>query len=141
MSSLNKRIFDTSYEYLCENGHRAFVNVIGENIISHPVIRQFVKPYPGVPGLEILTLNVTPQSCKAFSTDDGLFFSGRFGGRLAEETIPWSLIKHLFCPDNQQVFISLPNALLSDAGLDEAEVVKLPTKKANPFSVIFGGKE
>ncbi|UKS71943.1 hypothetical protein MOA67_gp077 [Klebsiella phage KpLz-2_45] len=142
MSSLNKALFDAGYSWLIDNGSRIYITVFGTEITVNPILRQYVKPVPNMQGYHVLTLNVSPHSCQLSSLDEGLFFEGRFGGKLASDTFPWGSVIQMFNPDNPEQMIQLPQKLITaDGRSDEpAEPVK-ETKKPNPFSVISGGKE
>lgn len=142
MSSLNKALFDAGYSWFADKGSRIFVTLLGPNITNHPILREYVKPIPNMAGLNSLTLNISPLSCALSSNDEGLFFEGRFGGRLASDTFPWSSIVHMFNPDNTEQIIHLPQVLIDDDNRFDEKIEPVPTtKKSNPFSVIDGGKE
>ncbi|WP_107333932.1 hypothetical protein [Klebsiella pneumoniae] len=144
MSSLNKALFDAAYKWHCDQGNRIFIALNGKCISTNPILRSFIKPTPDVEGYEYLVLNISPHSCQLQSFDEGLFFEGRFGGKLASDTFSWDKVRVVLNPDTSDQNLPLPYPVIT--GKEEVDPVTppenvTPMKKANPFSVIDGGKE
>lgn len=140
MSSLNKALFDAAYEWHCNQGNRIFVTMAAERVTEHSILRQYVREIPGVINVETLTLNISPSACKMVSIEEGLFVDARYGGKLASDTFTWDKVVSMTNPDNPRQGIVFPQVLITgEDPVPETNVTSM--KKANPFSVIDGGKE
>lgn len=119
--TLNERFFNTAYDWAIEKWGRIFITVSVVNI-ANPQVRSLVKKDPAT-GVEILVLNISPRSCQLRTLPEGLFFSGRFGGKIEEFVLPWTDIHYLINPDSAE---SDPVLLYSVFASTPSEVAPTP---------------
>lgn len=136
--SFKKKVFDLVYGEFLERNSRTFASIAwgqADNFSCNPAIASYAN---NVGDYDVLTLNIGPNACKLVSHDEGLFFEGRFNGKIESEFFPWSLVKSVFNPENREEGFALPSRF-PEVDSTEAKPAK-EEKKRPTFGVIDGGK-
>lgn len=95
--SLNEVLFNTCYWWACNEWRKPYLACSSANI-DNPVAKSLSRK-DSLTGIGMLVLNLSPSDCMTETTVEGLFFSGRFGGKKEEFTIPWSAMYYLYNPN------------------------------------------
>lgn len=140
MKSLNQRLFEVAYEHQIEQFNKVFIGVytVNKPVVTSPVLRPFVRKFQHEHPMETIILNVTPTACELQFLEEGLWFKGRFAGKLGEELIPWENIWNIYSPADQDSEVPFPRTLFTPAkDTDGGPQVIIEAKpKANPFTVV-----
>lgn len=129
--TLNEILFNATYGWAMQQWNRIFITVSMQNI-SNPYMQTLSRKDP-VTGVDILVLNISPHACQIQSLPEGLFFSGRFGGKLEEFVLLWTDIHYLLNPDGETLPVSLYNIFASTPPEETAPVAEPAPEKPQSF--------
>ncbi|UQT03046.1 hypothetical protein TOTORO_01830 [Serratia phage vB_SmaS-Totoro] len=157
MFCVNQYLFNSFYTMLSENGDGKIFMSVNADGIANPVIRSYANN-------GVVNLNISMRAARMHVSNAGIEFEAGFGGRKQKDFFAWDHIEMMWAPNHQDLGIyplpmpvkwmgeetvqsSLGSLVKTNPDVDNLTKVNdfVPMERsvarANPFSVIKGGKE